>query len=157
VIEHVSARPSPNPAGAFRYAPGKYVDVPFERWREEELQGISLPSHVLQHLATMAKLHAANRYDRFTDTVRALTAEQCDLLGRPAAQKFVLLQRLNSFMALLNDAPYSTTRARQAAFALSTPWFSTKCLCGRGISAASLEMNPRAHTRRGCCRRATEF
>src|SRR5262245_48446500 len=61
-----------------------YVDVPFEQWRDQELRGRSLPEHVHDHLLTMAKLHAAGRYDRLTHYVEAL-------LGRPAtsARDFV--------------------------------------------------------------------
>ena len=52
------------------------VDVPFDDWAAEVAQ-IGLPPHVEQHLTTMARLHAQNRYDRATDTVEALT-------GKPA-------------------------------------------------------------------------
>ncbi|HKA52426.1 MAG TPA: NAD(P)H-binding protein [Candidatus Binatia bacterium] len=54
-----------------------YVDVPLEQWRDEELRGRNLPDHVFEHLLTMARLHAANRYDRLTHDVEAIT-------GRPA-------------------------------------------------------------------------
>jgi len=54
-----------------------YVDVPLEHWRDEELRRRDLPHHVLEHLLTMARLHADNRYDRLTDDVRTIT-------GRPA-------------------------------------------------------------------------
>jgi uncharacterized protein YbjT (DUF2867 family) len=57
--------------------PVKYVDVPFERWRDQELRPRGLPEHVSAHFLTMAKLHAANRYDRLTHDVEAI-------LGRPA-------------------------------------------------------------------------
>ena len=53
-----------------------YIDAPFEEWRQE-LAGRGLPDHVFQHFLTMAKLHAANRYDRLTHDVEAIT-------GRPA-------------------------------------------------------------------------
>jgi NAD(P)H dehydrogenase (quinone) len=64
--------------------PVTYVDVPLERWRDEELSKLGLPEHLLGHLLTMAKLHAANRYDRLTHDVEAV-------LGRPAtsARDFV--------------------------------------------------------------------
>jgi NAD(P)H dehydrogenase (quinone) len=60
-----------------------YVDVPFEQW-ETELRGRNLPHYVLEHFLTMAKLHAANRYDRLTQDVEAVT-------GRPStsAREFV--------------------------------------------------------------------
>lgn len=54
-----------------------YVDVPLEQWRDQELRKRNLPDHVLEHLLTMARLHAANRYDRLTNDVEAIT-------GRPA-------------------------------------------------------------------------
>src|SRR5262245_11277090 len=54
-----------------------YVDVPLEQWRDQELRRIHLPDHVFEHLLTMARLHAANRYDRLTHDVEAIT-------GRPA-------------------------------------------------------------------------
>jgi NAD(P)H dehydrogenase (quinone) len=53
-----------------------YVDVPLEQWRDE-LRSRNLPEHVFEHLLTMARLHAANRYDRLTHNVEAIT-------GRPA-------------------------------------------------------------------------
>jgi NAD(P)H dehydrogenase (quinone) len=64
--------------------PVTYVDVPLERWRDEELRKFGLPEHLLGHLLTMAKLHAANRYDRLTHDVQTI-------LGRPAtgARDFV--------------------------------------------------------------------
>jgi uncharacterized protein YbjT (DUF2867 family) len=55
----------------------RYVDVPFEEWRERVLDAKHLPEHLAAHLATMARLHAANRYDRSTRDVEAIT-------GRPA-------------------------------------------------------------------------
>ena len=54
-----------------------YVDVPLEQWRDQELRTRNLPDHLLEHLLTMAHLHAANRYDRLTHDVEAIT-------GRPA-------------------------------------------------------------------------
>ena len=41
-----------------------YIDVPLERWRDQELRHRKLPDHVFEHLLTMVRLHAANRYDR---------------------------------------------------------------------------------------------
>ena len=54
-----------------------YVDVPLEQWRDQELRSRNLPDHVFEHLLTMARLHAANRYDRLTHDVEAIT-------GRPS-------------------------------------------------------------------------
>ncbi|WP_223190721.1 NAD(P)H-binding protein [Nonomuraea terrae] len=55
-----------------------YVDMPYERWARQELGTLALPAHVTDHLATMARLHAANRYDRATGDVQRI-------LGRPPA------------------------------------------------------------------------
>lgn len=57
--------------------PIHYVDVPFEEWRDRVLCPRHLPEHLASHLATMARLHAANRYDRLTRDVETIT-------GRPA-------------------------------------------------------------------------
>lgn len=54
-----------------------YVDVPLAQWRDQELRPRHLPDHLLEHLLTMARLHAANRYDRLTHDVESIT-------GRPA-------------------------------------------------------------------------
>jgi uncharacterized protein YbjT (DUF2867 family) len=64
--------------------PVTYVDVPLEQWRDQELRNRGLPEYVLAHIVTMAKLHAANRYDRLTHDVEAVT-------GRPAtsAREFI--------------------------------------------------------------------
>ncbi len=53
-----------------------YVDVPLEEW-ERDLRTRGLPDHLFGHILTMAKLHAAGRYDRLTHDVEAIT-------GRPA-------------------------------------------------------------------------
>ena len=50
-----------------------YVDVPLEQWRDQELRSRNLPDHVFEHLLTMARLHADNRYDRFTHDVETIT------------------------------------------------------------------------------------
>jgi uncharacterized protein YbjT (DUF2867 family) len=55
----------------------RYVDVPFEWWRDHVLRAHAFPDHVAQHIATMARLHAENRYDRLTHDVETIT-------GRPA-------------------------------------------------------------------------
>ena len=53
--------------------PITYVDVPLEQWRDQELRRRQLPDHVFEHLLTMARLHAANRYDRLTQDVETIT------------------------------------------------------------------------------------
>lgn len=52
-----------------------YRDIPLERWREG-LLGRGLPDHLVGHLATMADLHRAGRYDRMTADVRTLTGHE---------------------------------------------------------------------------------
>jgi len=54
-----------------------YVDVPLEPWRDSDLRSLKLPEHVFHHILTMARLHAANRYDRATHDIETIT-------GRPA-------------------------------------------------------------------------
>ncbi|WP_432840727.1 NAD(P)H-binding protein [Dactylosporangium sp. CA-092794] len=56
--------------------PVTYVDVPYDRWLEEDLLPLGLPAHVFEHLAMMASLHAAGRYDRTTYDVERLTGHR---------------------------------------------------------------------------------
>ena len=44
-------------------------DVPLDEWSETVLRPLGLPPHVAQHIATMARLHREDRYDRSTDDV----------------------------------------------------------------------------------------
>ena len=53
-----------------------YIDVPFEQWRERELQTLNLPDHVFRHILTMARLHADNRYDRRSDDFERVTGHR---------------------------------------------------------------------------------
>ncbi|MFF3582115.1 NmrA family NAD(P)-binding protein [Streptomyces mirabilis] len=53
--------------------PVTYVDVPLDRWRSEVLAKAGLPPHTEQHIATMARLHRENRYDRTSDDVERVT------------------------------------------------------------------------------------
>jgi uncharacterized protein YbjT (DUF2867 family) len=50
-----------------------YVDVPLDQWRTAVLAKAGLPPHTEEHIATMARLHRENRYDRATDDVARLT------------------------------------------------------------------------------------
>ncbi|MCV7174194.1 Rossmann-fold NAD(P)-binding domain-containing protein [Mycolicibacterium sphagni] len=52
------------------------VDVPYERWLSR-LKASGVDPHVAQHIATMARLHRQDRYNRLTHTVE-------DLTGHPA-------------------------------------------------------------------------
>ncbi|MEV6740322.1 NAD(P)H-binding protein [Streptomyces sp. NPDC051104] len=69
--------------------PVSYVDVPLEQWRTEVLAKVGLPSHTEQHIATMARLHRENRYDRASDDVERVT-------GTPA-------QTIEAFVAARKD------------------------------------------------------
>ena len=57
-----------------------YVDVPLDRWRAEVLAKAGLPPHTEQHIATMARLHQENRYDRATNDVARLTGVQAQTI-----------------------------------------------------------------------------
>jgi len=57
--------------------PVVYVDMPYDEWYKKGLSSYGLPEHVLNHFATMAKLHKENRYDRLTHDVEKIT-------GKPA-------------------------------------------------------------------------
>lgn len=50
-----------------------YVDVSLQRWLTEVLAHAGLPAHTEQHIATMARLHHENRYDRATTDVERVT------------------------------------------------------------------------------------
>jgi uncharacterized protein YbjT (DUF2867 family) len=63
-------------------------DVPYDEWQRKVLAPIGLPEHVQQHIATMARLHREDRYNRRTDDVEQIT-------GRPAqtVQQYVASNR----------------------------------------------------------------
>ena len=52
-----------------------YQDIPVSPWRDGLLQR-GLPVHLVNHLATMADLHRAGRYDRMSDDVFTLTGQE---------------------------------------------------------------------------------
>ncbi len=60
-----------------------FQDIPVEPWRAELLER-GLPLHLVNHLATMADLHRAGRYDRMSDDVLTLTGQ-----GPLSVQEFV--------------------------------------------------------------------
>ena len=87
-------------AGEFSRALGRpvsYVDVPPERW-EAQLKKLGMPPHVEQHIATMAKLHRDNRYDRTADGIERVT-------GTPP-------QSIEAFVAARRDFYLGSARAR---------------------------------------------
>src|SRR5882724_2601267 len=52
-----------------------YRDIPVEPWRDALLER-GLPVHVVNHLAAMADLHRAGRFDRMSDDVLTLTGQR---------------------------------------------------------------------------------
>ncbi|QHC23507.1 NAD(P)H-binding protein [Streptomyces sp. GS7] len=56
--------------------PVGYTDVPLQEWIDDDLRPLGLPDHVFQHISTMARLHAEDRYDRMADGVE-------QVIGRP--------------------------------------------------------------------------
>jgi uncharacterized protein YbjT (DUF2867 family) len=52
--------------------PVSYVDVPPETWAKQVLSAARLGPYVDEHLATVARLHRENRYDRMTTTVEEI-------------------------------------------------------------------------------------
>ena len=60
-----------------------YRDIPVEPWRDKLLRR-HWPAHVVNHLAAMADLHRAGRFDRMSDDVQTLTGQ-----GPLSLQNFV--------------------------------------------------------------------
>jgi uncharacterized protein YbjT (DUF2867 family) len=53
-----------------------YVDVPLRQWIDQVVNPLGLPEHLREHVATMARLHRENRYDRLTHDVETVTGRQ---------------------------------------------------------------------------------
>jgi hypothetical protein len=68
-----------------------YQDIPVEDWRDGLLKR-GLPVHLVNHLATMADLHRAGRYDRMSDDVLKLTGQ------RPMSMRDFILANASSFV-----------------------------------------------------------
>lgn len=66
--------------------PIRGTDIPHDTWVEEVLKPLGLPAHLEQHLATMALLHRAGRYDRATDDVEKLTGQPASTVGQYIAE-----------------------------------------------------------------------
>ncbi|MBD2082617.1 NmrA family NAD(P)-binding protein [Leptolyngbya sp. FACHB-17] len=54
--------------------PIRYRDVPLSAWNAK-LREFGVPTHLINHLAVMAELHAQGRYDRMTDDLFKLTGK----------------------------------------------------------------------------------
>jgi uncharacterized protein YbjT (DUF2867 family) len=52
----------------------RYRDVPLSAWTDQ-LHEFGVPTHLLNHLTVMAKLHVQGRYDRMTDDLFQLTGK----------------------------------------------------------------------------------
>lgn len=50
-------------------------DISYDEWLRDVLAPIGLPEHVQQHIATMARLHREDRYNRATDDVERITGQ----------------------------------------------------------------------------------
>ena len=73
-----------------------FQDIPLQPWRDGLLER-GLPVHLVNHLATMADLHRAGRYDRMSDDVLRLTGQ-----GPLSVQEFVR-KNAATFTALAKD------------------------------------------------------
>ncbi|WP_157186652.1 hypothetical protein [Nocardia jiangxiensis] len=71
-------------AGLHRQIRG--ADIPQETWVEEVPETAGLPAHVEQHLATMALLRRAGRYDRATDDVEKIAGQPPCTVGQYIAE-----------------------------------------------------------------------
>jgi hypothetical protein len=69
-----------------------YQDIPVEPWRDALLKR-GLPVHLVNHLATMADLHRAGRYDRMSYDVLTLTGQ------RPLSVQEVVRRNAATFTA----------------------------------------------------------
>jgi len=58
--------------------PVSYVDIPPEAWAKQVLAAANLGPYVDEHLATVARLHRENRYDRMTTTVEEITGQPAE-------------------------------------------------------------------------------
>lgn len=67
--------------------PISYVDVPWETWVKQAFSGAGLDSHTEEHLATMARLHRENRYERVTPTVEEITGRRAETVEEFITQR----------------------------------------------------------------------
>ena len=61
--------------------PIRGADIAQATWVRDVLTPLGLPAHLEQHLATMALLHRAGRYDRATDDVDKITGQPATKVG----------------------------------------------------------------------------
>ncbi|MBV9092126.1 MAG: NAD(P)H-binding protein [Mycobacteriaceae bacterium] len=68
------------------------ADKPYDEWLRECLRPSGLPDHVQQHIATMARLHRENRYDRATDDVERVTGQPAQTVEDYIASRLHLFE-----------------------------------------------------------------
>jgi uncharacterized protein YbjT (DUF2867 family) len=61
------------------------VDEPYDDWVRHILRPAGLPAHVQQHIATMARLHYQDRYNRRTDEVERITGQPAQTVAEYVA------------------------------------------------------------------------
>lgn len=101
VVELTGPRPGDMYSYAEEYStalgrPISYVDIPLETWKNEVFNRTGFPDHVYQHIATMAKLHAAGDYNRITHSVQ-------EILGRPATSMLSTIKTKREDFPLPSD------------------------------------------------------
>jgi hypothetical protein len=79
------------------------VDFPVESWRDGLLER-GFPVNGANHLATMADLHRAGRFDRMSDDVRALTGQA------PLSVQDFVRKNAATFTASAKSAGVSATK-----------------------------------------------
>jgi hypothetical protein len=121
LCDRLCQRHPPAPPGvAAEYAdalgrPITYVDMPFDQRRDQELGKRSLFAHLFEHVLTMARLHAANRYDRLTHDVEAIIGRPVTTIRDFVAQHKALFDKhgvRQGSSALAASSPGSSRRPR---------------------------------------------
>ncbi|HXV84206.1 MAG TPA: hydroxylase, partial [Candidatus Binatia bacterium] len=79
-----------------------FQDIPVEPWRDALLKR-GLPVHLVNHLATMADLHRAGRYDRMSNDVSTLTGRE------PLSLQEFVSKNAAIFTASAKEAPSVNT------------------------------------------------
>ena len=74
-----------------------YQDIPVDPWRDG-LVKLGLPSHLVNHLATMADLHRAGSYERLSGDVLALTGQE------PLSVREIVSKNAEAFTMPVNAA-----------------------------------------------------
>jgi uncharacterized protein YbjT (DUF2867 family) len=73
--------------------PVSYVDLPSETWVEQVLTRAGFGAYAEEHLATVARLHRENRYDRVTTTVEEITGRAAESIEEFVARQSDLFLR----------------------------------------------------------------